>query len=646
MKKFFLTLLITLSLLGISSCCFASNMSVNDLEKFLSVYGYDIDFEEYTFNGTSFSNFSTYLEYYYLKIFDLKDKGGVFDSKYIQQYSEADLVFLINDDYSGPISINLTSNSANGRFYYFYSNCRYFFLDIDNKTIIFRDTDFRLIYDIFYEKNSKVSKEEFESVAYQKYLLERSGFLYSETSIKNSSNSLIFYPRGGKIVQSSFGDIVYKGSISYGATTKTASITYTSGFTANTDYDLFLEVYRLDEDDDDDGMGSLPVDTIDLGKVTTTTTSKKININNTLNSSFYVYRLCVGKNNFESTTTNDVYLCTNWLLPNDNTVRRFRSFSRCHFFQFLSLVEYDYDYDYDAEESTDNPNNPDNWGFFDTTEKYIYFNDGNCLGGFVSDSTNVFINVKRKDTSIDINDFYLILDKYSYPDGKKIDSYIIENSGDSSGAGLWSKVDDSKLIFDVSISDYFNFNASEDCYYFLRLHSYDLGYHDSTKAFYFNSSFFVDSSSQGGIIGTLLDGIKSLFIPSNEFFENYFNSLYLFLKSKLGFLWECVEFFPSLLTNIQSIISGVTQNTRFEIPELSVPTFDGTGSEVVILESFSWSPYEYFSENSVFIDFYTLYLDLIDFLVFWALFSFALDILANILGFLNGPEPEHKTIGF
>ena len=637
MKKFICMFFILLSLLGVSSCCFASvNLDINSLEKFLSCYGYDFDFANATYDGYSYSSVINFLSRndYPLIIFDMKNGGKFFNGN---ENVECDFV-IYNAYTSNAFSRNLflTRNASGDYFYYFaYSNYG-LAVDIDNNKV-YGGKQWYYTNEYWNERKLKVSHEEFVSTSFQEYLLKKYGLIYTEASIyANDKSTALLIPQGGAINQSSFDNIVYKGSVTYYATTKIVNITYTSGFKESDNYDLFLEVYKL-TDNNDNGIGAYPIDTVNLGTVVTSTGSKEIDIDKTLSSSFYVYRLCVGKNNFDVSGTNDVYLSTNWLLPNDNTVRRYKDFSRIHTFQFLSLVSYDYQYDYDDEE---NPNNPDNWALIDKEQLFIYFYSGNCLGGFVDDFNNVFINVKRKNTTININDYYLILDKYSYPEGNKLASYTIESSGDNN---IWAvNVGKENLVFLVALSNYYTFDPSEECYYFLRLHSYTTGYIDSTKAFYFNSSYFISDSNQDGIVGKFLDGLKDLFIPSQEFINFYWNELYLFFKMKLGFLWDIVEFIPSLFTNIINILKAETLQTSFTIPELSVPTFMGDGSEIVILESITFNPYDYWSQNKVLSNVYVLYLNLIDFLVFWALLNYCLDVVAEILGFWSPENSKSK----
>lgn len=151
-----------------------------------------------------------------------------------------------------------------------------------------------------------------------------------------------------------------------------------------------------------------------------------------------------------------------------------------------------------------------------------------------------------------------------------------------------------------------------------------------------------DGVENTGIVGSILRGIKSLFIPDNDYFQKYWDDLYYFFKTKLGFLWECFMFVPNLLQAFEDAVESNLDVYDITIPSLSIPTFMGDDSEITILESFTWSPYEYIKQNSAFVDLYALYLNLMDFLVFWALMNQCINLLANILGFYQDKEIQES----
>ena len=140
--------------------------------------------------------------------------------------------------------------------------------------------------------------------------------------------------------------------------------------------------------------------------------------------------------------------------------------------------------------------------------------------------------------------------------------------------------------------------------------------------------------STKGIIGTILsipemilNGIKSLFIPDEEFFENYWNDLNEYMKSKLGFLWEVVLFIPNLFGNIIEVCDNFDGSMIFEIPTISVPLY---GKDFVILEGFDYNVGTYLDENPSIDNLYSIYLDMIDFFVMWQLVKYALFVIQDI----------------
>lgn len=145
---------------------------------------------------------------------------------------------------------------------------------------------------------------------------------------------------------------------------------------------------------------------------------------------------------------------------------------------------------------------------------------------------------------------------------------------------------------------------------------------------------------QGGLLGGILDGIKGLFIPSSDYFYNEdennpglwqrFNS---FFSSKLGFLWDMIIFVPNLITTIVNLILSMTEDWSITIPDISVPDFQG--GQVVILNSFIWSPYTTIHQNEQIAYVYNLYLDIIDFFVYFGLVFYGVQVYNEVLGNSN-----------
>lgn len=259
---------------------------------------------------------------------------------------------------------------------------------------------------------------------------------------------------------------------------------------------------------------------------------------------------------------------------------------------------------------------------------------------------------------------YLILQKYNINDDLEIDSKTITlNKSDT----YYNTMLD---VWDIDLKDFYEFGYSTDYYYRLRL-----VYNNTLKnpGTYFRvqySSVPVDPSepvgpddkdytniikdvgdkisdkleeTKTGIINGIIDGIKGLFIPSEDFFESYWEDLSTFMKSKLGFLWEVITFIPNLFQNIIDMCQNALEVYIVEIPEISVPLGD---EEYVILESFTFNVYEYFKQNDELLNLYTFYLNMIDFLTGCALISYGLAVIQDIFG-VHLEVPERKNpIGF
>ena len=61
----------------------------------------------------------------------------------------------------------------------------------------------------------------------------------------------------------------------------------------------------------------------------------------------------------------------------------------------------------------------------------------------------------------------------------------------------------------------------------------------------------------------MIDGLKSLFIPSDDFFDTYFNDLRDWFSERLGFLWTPFDVLIEILEDISSI--------NFSEPIISCP---------------------------------------------------------------------------
>lgn len=123
----------------------------------------------------------------------------------------------------------------------------------------------------------------------------------------------------------------------------------------------------------------------------------------------------------------------------------------------------------------------------------------------------------------------------------------------------------------------------------------------------------------------IFNAIKSLFIPSEEFFKNFMKDIGDFFKNKLGFLYTPIDIVTKFFERIKSLSSG---NSSIAIPEIRVPIFNQVliPSQSVNLKA---------NIQQVFGDSYSFYLTFIDF-VLWVMFlKFASDRFTK---FIRGGE--------
>ena len=111
------------------------------------------------------------------------------------------------------------------------------------------------------------------------------------------------------------------------------------------------------------------------------------------------------------------------------------------------------------------------------------------------------------------------------------------------------------------------------------------------------------------ILDGLVDILKKVFIPSEEFFKTFMKDIGVFFKNKLGFLYTPIDIVTKFFERINSLSSG---NSTITIPEVRVPLFNQVliSSQNIDLKS---------NIQQVFGSSYDFYLTFIDF-VLWILF--------------------------
>lgn len=118
----------------------------------------------------------------------------------------------------------------------------------------------------------------------------------------------------------------------------------------------------------------------------------------------------------------------------------------------------------------------------------------------------------------------------------------------------------------------------------------------------------------GKIISLLIDGLKSLFLPSDEFLNNYFNELYEWFCDRLGFLSYPLQLFINILNRILNI--------NWSEPILNIPDIPEpfTGEKLVSATTLNFNS---LLTNDILKNVHDIYLILVDVVIIFALVNLA-----------------------
>ena len=126
----------------------------------------------------------------------------------------------------------------------------------------------------------------------------------------------------------------------------------------------------------------------------------------------------------------------------------------------------------------------------------------------------------------------------------------------------------------------------------------------------FSENFFVYK-----LLELLFDGIKALIIPSDGFFEEYFNSLNNWFSDRFGFLYYPIELLIDILGRYSSLSSS---NLSFTIPDIPEPFNDE-----VLIESTTFN-FNSILSNSTYKQVHDYYLLFVDFIIAFGLIKLAI----------------------
>ena len=121
----------------------------------------------------------------------------------------------------------------------------------------------------------------------------------------------------------------------------------------------------------------------------------------------------------------------------------------------------------------------------------------------------------------------------------------------------------------------------------------------------FSENFFVYK-----LIDLLIDGLKGLFIPSDDFFSTYFEDLRDWFSDRLGFLWTPFDVIIEILEDISSI--------NFSEPIISVPDIYEPFTNTKIISAFSYN-LNSLLDNSTFKTVHDIYFVCVDAIIIFAM---------------------------
>lgn len=113
------------------------------------------------------------------------------------------------------------------------------------------------------------------------------------------------------------------------------------------------------------------------------------------------------------------------------------------------------------------------------------------------------------------------------------------------------------------------------------------------------------------LLNGILDGLKSLFIPSDDYFKNYFDSLYDFFSEKLGILIMPIDILTSLFENISNLDNGDGY--------IHVPPFEFMGVNLIPKIDYNLKV----DVEEVLGNYYDMYYLLTDVIIYFMLFNMA-----------------------
>lgn len=136
----------------------------------------------------------------------------------------------------------------------------------------------------------------------------------------------------------------------------------------------------------------------------------------------------------------------------------------------------------------------------------------------------------------------------------------------------------------------------------------------------FSDNFFVYK-----LIELLIDALKSLFIPKDGFFMDWWNDFKSYMNLKLGFLTKPIDIFISFISGYLNLSDS---NIIINIPDITVPNFED--HIIIHSQSFNWK--ELLQSKTSLNNLWQLYLDFIDVFLIFNFIGLCEGVYARIFG--------------
>ena len=129
------------------------------------------------------------------------------------------------------------------------------------------------------------------------------------------------------------------------------------------------------------------------------------------------------------------------------------------------------------------------------------------------------------------------------------------------------------------------------------------------------------------LVELLVDGLKSLFVPSNDFMVEFFGGLSDWFEARLGFLWTPFDIVSDFLEKLY--------DSDFGEPVIHIPNIQEPFTNVTLISASDINLND-IKNNKVFSNIYDIYLVLVDFAIYIGLIALSYNTLVGV--FRGSPD--------